>query len=109
MSDTLLRGAMEAQDERERAAGEKCGVDYNLSGCDWPDSVAEEVLSLRSKLQAAEQRIAELVGSASKANKLIEEYQWRRPPYINASPEATALLEKAMALLSVPAAQKEKP
>jgi hypothetical protein len=38
-----LRGAMAAQDGRERAAGEKCGVSYDIHGCDWPDAVAEEV------------------------------------------------------------------
>jgi hypothetical protein len=44
------RGAMASQDERERAAGEKCGVLYEHHGCDWPDAVAEEVLRLHSEL-----------------------------------------------------------
>jgi len=46
-----LRGAMAAQDGRERAAGEKCGVPYDIHGCDWPDAVAEEVNRLRSELK----------------------------------------------------------
>lgn len=42
-----LRGAMDSQDNREREAGEKCGVSYLENGCDWPDAVAEKVLALR--------------------------------------------------------------
>lgn len=53
----LARGAMLAQDNREKAAGEKCGVLYGLAGCDWPDEVAEEVLGLRAnQLEYAEQQ-----------------------------------------------------
>lgn len=48
-----LRGAMAAQDSRERAAGEKCGVPYELHGCDWPDAVAEEVMVVRRERDAA--------------------------------------------------------
>lgn len=44
----LLKGAIAAQDERERRAGEIC------------DAVAEEVIVLRQKLEAAEQQIATL-------------------------------------------------
>lgn len=47
---TEVRGAIHAQDNRERAAGEKCGVSYDLSGCDWPDAVTDTVLSLCSEL-----------------------------------------------------------
>lgn len=47
----LLRGAMTAQDDRERQAGEKCGVDYATSGCDWPDAVADRVLHLRAEVE----------------------------------------------------------
>jgi hypothetical protein len=43
-----LRGAMQAQDARERQAGEKCGVDYNLHGCDWPDAVADRIVELEA-------------------------------------------------------------
>jgi hypothetical protein len=46
----LLQGAMLAQDEREEQAGSLCGIPRYLHGCDWPDAVAEEVLSLRQKL-----------------------------------------------------------
>jgi hypothetical protein len=47
---TLARGAMTAQDGRERAAGERCGVRYELWDCDWPDAVADVVLELREDL-----------------------------------------------------------
>jgi len=45
------RGAMVAQDMREMAAGEKCGIPYHKHGCDWPDVVAEELLATRRELQ----------------------------------------------------------
>lgn len=44
-----IRGAMLAQDNREKAAGEKCGVSWMEHGCDWPDAVAETVLVLRAE------------------------------------------------------------
>jgi hypothetical protein len=44
---SLLRGTIEAQDGRERAAGAACGVPYEEHGCDWPNAVAEEVARLR--------------------------------------------------------------
>ena len=59
----LLKGAMAAQDEREQKAGERCGVPYEQHGCDWPDWMAEKVLS-----QAA--RIAQLEA----LGPLVEEY-----------------------------------
>lgn len=46
----LYRGAMAAQDLRERAAGELCGCPTERHGCDWPDAVAEELLSARREL-----------------------------------------------------------
>lgn len=52
-AETLLKGAMDAQDDRERQAGEKCGVDYAQWGCDWPDAAADTILSLKRQLQAA--------------------------------------------------------
>lgn len=52
----MLRGAMKAQDERERKAGELCGVSWEENGCDWPDAVAETVIVLRKKLADAESR-----------------------------------------------------
>lgn len=57
-----LRGAMNAQDERERIAGEACGVPWTEHDCDWPQWVAEEVNKLRADLAAAtarEQRMRE--------------------------------------------------
>ena len=50
-----LKGTIAAQDERERLAGDRCGIHYEQYGCDWPECVADEVLKLRS-------RIAELEG-----------------------------------------------
>lgn len=42
-------GSMRAQDERERQAGERCGVPTTEHGCDWPDAVADAVLGLRAE------------------------------------------------------------
>ena len=47
----LTRGAMAAQDQREREAGEKCGVSWLEVGWDWPNWVADEVLSLRANAE----------------------------------------------------------
>lgn len=46
-------GAMAAQDERERLAGERCGISTEEHGCDWPDAVAERVVHLRDRLHDA--------------------------------------------------------
>ena len=59
----LLKGTIAAHEERNRKAGERCGVPYEQHGCDWPGWMAEKVLS-----QAA--RIAELEA----LGPLIEEY-----------------------------------
>ena len=66
----LLKGAIAAQDEREQKAGERCGVPYEQHGCDWPDWMAEQVLS-----QAA--RIAQL----ESLGPFIEEYAKQRMFY----------------------------
>lgn len=50
------QGAMRAQDQREDAAGVRCGVLRGYSGCDWPDAVAEEVLTLRASLEQAQSK-----------------------------------------------------
>lgn len=50
----LLRGAIRAQDERERKAGEACDVRADYYGCDWPDAVADVVQTLRRDLVAVE-------------------------------------------------------
>lgn len=42
--NTILLGAINAQDEREHVAGEHCGVSRLEHGCDWPDAVAERVV-----------------------------------------------------------------
>ena len=44
----LLRGAMSAQDERERQAAARLGMIHN---CDWPESVADEVEGLRETVE----------------------------------------------------------
>jgi len=58
-----LKGAMRAQDERERVAAERLGMFHN---CDWPDAVADEVTALREqvkRLSELEARIQTLVGT----------------------------------------------
>lgn len=57
--NVLLRGAMDAQDERERKAGEVCGVSFAEHGCDWPEWVAEEVVSLRIEIARLRRSAAE--------------------------------------------------
>lgn len=54
----LWREATDAQDERERLAGEACGVPWNMHGCDWPDAVAEEVKVLRRDRDALRVQLA---------------------------------------------------
>ena len=44
-----VKGAMRAQDERERRAGERCGVSAIMAGCDWPDQAAERILTLEQE------------------------------------------------------------
>lgn len=58
-----LKGAMDSQDERERQAGEQCGVDYEAHGCDWPDAVAEKVIVQRQRIAGLEQENAGLAAS----------------------------------------------
>lgn len=55
----LARGAIAAQDERERTAAAACGVPYEPHGCDWPHAVAERVQALKDELrQLREERDA---------------------------------------------------
>lgn len=58
-----LKGAMRAQDDREKAAGEKCGVDYAQWGCDWPDAAAEKILDLRRQLKSLRRIVAGVASS----------------------------------------------
>jgi hypothetical protein len=39
---------MKAQDEREKKAGEKCGVSWEYHGCDWPEWVADELFAAKA-------------------------------------------------------------
>ena len=59
----ILRGTIDAQDEREQRAGVACGVPYELSTCDWPDAVADEVLSLRQRIADLEAQQARVMGA----------------------------------------------
>lgn len=68
-----LRGAMAAQDQREAKAGERCGVSPIEYGCDWPDAVADEVLSLRAQLRQAEAAVDALTKRSDAAVKRAEE------------------------------------
>lgn len=60
------RGAMSAQDEREKQAAEKCGVPYELSGCDWPDAVADAVIELLAK-----NRFMKMMNEIEKALRIV--------------------------------------
>ena len=53
----LQKGANFAQDERERQAAARLGMDHS---CDWPDDVAEKLLGQRDALAAATEREREV-------------------------------------------------
>ncbi len=52
----LLRGALAAQDERDLAATERLGMPP--AGCDTSDTLADEVLELRARVQELEAALA---------------------------------------------------
>jgi hypothetical protein len=80
----LLKGAIAAQDERERKAGERCAVPYEQHGCDWPDWMAEKLLSQAARiaqLEALKQPIQTAIAAAislgvSRGGSLVEK-AWR--------------------------------
>lgn len=84
----MASGTIHAQDDRdrERRAGERCGITYEWHGCDWPDAMAEEVLRLRAERDALKARLEKLVFEAtlmaSQARDLIrgkeEAGRWAR-------------------------------
>ena len=53
----LVRGAMAAQDERERDAAKRLGMIHN---CDWPDNVADEMEARDRTIAALQERVREL-------------------------------------------------
>jgi len=53
-----VRGAMAADDERLRLAAERVGI---VAGCDAPDEMADEVISLRGQLTEARAALVVLV------------------------------------------------
>lgn len=57
--NALLKGAKDAQDERERLAGAECGVPYELHGCDWPWGVSEKVQAQRARICELEAQLAD--------------------------------------------------
>jgi len=67
----LLKGAMAAQDGREQAAGERCGVSALEHGCDWPDAVADSVVDLRRQLAGAEAERDHWEGRAAKFRAVL--------------------------------------
>jgi hypothetical protein len=52
-----LQGALAAQDQRERKAGEKCGVSYQEHGCDWPDAIAERLAWSQHRVKDLQQSL----------------------------------------------------
>ena len=48
----LLRGALVAQENREKEAGKLCGIPWEEWGCAWPMMMAETVNDLREKLKS---------------------------------------------------------
>lgn len=75
----LLRGAIAAQDEREQRAGERCGVSRGECGCDWPDVVADEVLTVRARAERAEADVATLRAALVIAAELLDRNGIHRP------------------------------
>ena len=99
-------GAMAAQDEREKVAGEMCGVLHHLHGCDWPDAVAERVVSLEEKILAIADRCplkAEKLLAVAQAyvwevveenaDKWGERRMYKQQPAIDCDAAITAFLE----------------
>lgn len=66
-----LKGAIAAQDEREREAGERCDVPHVLYGCDWPEVVADEVLALRLRAESAEYALGLRDATIEKLQRLL--------------------------------------
>jgi len=62
-----LKGAMRAQDERERIAATRLGM---IHTCDWPDAVADELEAARAKVASLQ---AILDGSRMDANGFAED------------------------------------
>lgn len=60
-----LQGAMAAQDEREQRAGERCGIERGVTGCDWPDAVVEEVLGLRQQIATLTEALEKILNYAA--------------------------------------------
>ena len=60
----LLRGAMLAQDGRERAAGVACGIPYYEHGCDWPEAAADTIVCLRAMIERLRTTLRPLVSLA---------------------------------------------
>ena len=58
-------GSMAAQDEREKVAGEMCGVMYHLHGCDWPDAVAERVVALEAQAKHQSVNLAQSLAAVN--------------------------------------------
>ncbi len=55
-----LKGAMDSQDKRERAAGERCGVSWMEHGCDWPDRMADVVIDQRENIERLRAELSEI-------------------------------------------------
>jgi hypothetical protein len=72
----LLRGAMRAQDERQRLAGEKCGVPYAEHGCDWPDAVSDLLIETRQAQLEQARLISGYIDANQDLRETLEQIQW---------------------------------
>jgi len=68
-----LKGAMAAQDERERLAGDQCGIPWQEHQCDWPDAVAEALIVSREREYPGYKREKALRCAAEARNQELRE------------------------------------
>jgi len=67
----LLKGAMNADDERLRKAGERVGI---IAGCDNPDSFADKILGLRAKVAELEAKLKDEIKTHAFTRELMLGY-----------------------------------
>lgn len=77
----LLRGAIHAQGQREQEAGERCGVSKELYGCDWPEWMAEELLTAREEIDRLKSELAKAQADSARY-QFIKEHKVRTDPHM---------------------------